>query len=155
MKTRILILFLVFLLVGCATLRLKPYAELLSFDTIKLRPSVKKYLGTPYRRGGNTTKGIDCSGLVVSVFKEQGVGLPRTVKGLLSAGREVLAAKPKFGDLVFFKRRLFSRTSHVGIYFGKGKFVHASSSKGVTMSNFYSSYWQRRCTSIRRVAKGK
>lgn len=113
------------------------------------------FLGVPYRRGGNTVEqGFDCSGFTRFVFENSlGLALPRRadeqaqVGGLLSVKREEL--KP--GDLVFFNtmRRAFS---HVGIYVGEGKFIHAPRSGGeVRVEDMRQAYWAKRFNGARRA----
>ena len=83
------------------------------------------YIGVPYRFGGSSPRGFDCSGLVNYVFRETlGVTLPRTSRQLATAGARVAREELRPGDLVFFNTR-GARNSHVGIYLGDGRFVHA------------------------------
>jgi cell wall-associated NlpC family hydrolase len=106
-------------------------------------------LGTPYRNGGSTTDGFDCSGFVQYVFARQGVQLPRTVRRQAEVGSRVREAKA--GDLVFFKTD-GRKPSHVGIALGPDRFIHAPSSKGVVrVEPFASSYWADRFVEARRV----
>lgn len=101
----------------------------------------QSYLGVPYRWGGETPNGFDCSGFVRYVFTQnRGIDLPRTALGMYdSAG--VSVANPTPGDLVFFYK---SGTSHVGIYLGNGQFISATTSQGVKIDSLYSSYWASR-----------
>jgi cell wall-associated NlpC family hydrolase len=80
-------------------------------------------IGVPYRWGGATPAGFDCSGLVYYTFHKAGVSVPRTSQEQYHAARPVPLAKALPGDLVFFGRR--GRISHVGIYLGDERFVHA------------------------------
>ena len=106
--------------------------------------------GTPYRMGGMSRKGIDCSGLVQLTFKQRfGISLPRTTKEQAKQGDKISLRKLKPGDLVFFKTGW--RTRHVGIYIGNGKFFHASTSKGVIISKLNNVYWQKKYWRARRV----
>ncbi|CAH2716591.1 D-gamma-glutamyl-meso-diaminopimelic acid endopeptidase CwlS [Neobacillus rhizosphaerae] len=100
----------------------------------------KKYIGSPYRWGGNTPAGFDCSGFTKYVFDKQGVSLPRTAASQWDATTPVNS--PSVGDLVFFETYKVG-PSHVGIYLGNNKFISAASS-GVTISDMTSSYWKTR-----------
>jgi len=107
------------------------------------------WLGTPYLLGGSTKKGTDCSGFVSSVYMEkEGIPIPRTSSEGFKKGKRIARDDLTIGDLVFFGNRL--RVSHVGIYVGKGKFIHASSSKGVTVSPLDDRYWKPRYLGARR-----
>lgn len=111
-----------------------------SADADSLISSAKRHMGVPYLWGGTTRKGFDCSGLVQSVFSEHGKDLPRTAAQMWKAGTSV--DKPEKGDLVFFETR--TGPSHVGIYAGDNKFVHAGASTGVTVTDMDNSYWKSR-----------
>jgi cell wall-associated NlpC family hydrolase len=86
---------------------------------------VKTFLGVPYKLGGSTLKGIDCSAFVKKIYEIFNIQLPRTTREQLSIGKEVEKDKLEEGDLVFFKRR--GNNAHVGIYIGDNQFIHASS----------------------------
>ena len=110
-------------------------------------------VGINYRRGGTSPEnGMDCSGLVRYVFKEaQGKDLPRTSAEISKLGESVDKQDLQPGDLVFFNtlRRAFS---HVGIYLGDNKFIHAPSSGGaVRIDNMDLSYWRARFNGARRI----
>ena len=110
------------------------------------------FLGTPYRFGGEGPEGIDCSSFVQQVFQEHQIVLPRTAREQIKVGREVAAGELKKGDLVFFQTYA-SYPSHVGIYLGDGKMIHASSGKGeVTVSDMDSDYYRSRFLGAKRVA---
>jgi cell wall-associated NlpC family hydrolase len=111
----------------------------------------REQIGRPYRLGGETPAGFDCSGLVHYVYGLLEVPLPRTVAGQLRAGRVVPSDQPAPGDLVFF-RISGSRISHVGIYLGGQTFVHAPRSGRVVQAQSLSEdWWQRRLAAVRRV----
>lgn len=103
----------------------------------------RKWLGTPYVYGGHSRKGTDCSGFLMEVFREcAGISLPRSSRDQQSychpIDREYLAV----GDLVFFSsRRSGGRVSHVGMYIGDGRMIHASSSRGVVEDDLASQYF--------------
>ena len=96
--------------------------------------------GTPYQYGGSTLKGVDCSAFVQNTFRSKlGYEIPRTTRTQIRLGRSVSKHQLKPGDIVFFKT---GRNSlHNGIYLGNSRFVHASSSRGVTISNLNNRYW--------------
>lgn len=111
----------------------------------------KKYMGTKYRYGGTTTKGFDCSGYTQYVFREAGTPIPRTTGGQYSQGKAVSKANLKTGDLVFFNTS-GRGVSHVGIFIKGGKFIHASTSQGVTITPLNDPYyWGKRYIGARRV----
>ena len=87
---------------------------------------VKTFLGVPYRLGGSTLKGIDCSAFVKKIYEIFNVDLPRTAREQFRIGKQVEKDELEEGDLVFFKTRR-ANNAHVGIYIGGNKFVHASS----------------------------
>lgn len=103
------------------------------------------WIGTPYRNGGNTKKGVDCSGFTKQVFsKTYGVELQRTTQGQTKQIRKVSKGNLKEGDLVFFSSpRSRKRVAHVGIYLKNNLFVHASTSRGVIVSNLKSKYYRQ------------
>lgn len=85
---------------------------------------VKTFLGVPYKLGGSTLKGIDCSAFVKKIYEIFKVELPRTAREQFSVGKKVEKDQLEEGDLVFFKRR--GNSAHVGIYIGDNQFIHAS-----------------------------
>ena len=110
-------------------------------------------VGVPYRWGGNTPQGgFDCSGLVVYVMRRaQGIHVPRTVSEMSRAGTEVRIEDRLPGDLVFFNTTGYP-FSHVGIYVGKNRFVHAPNEGGtVRIESLISGYWGPRITGFRRL----
>ncbi|CAG36409.1 C40 family peptidase [Desulfotalea psychrophila] len=103
----------------------------------------QKWEGTPYRYGGQTRRGIDCSAFTQQVYQQLfAICLPRTTRGQIRTGRYIPRNKLHPGDLIFFQIGKGGR--HVGIYTGRGKFIHASSSRGVMQSSLARRYWQKR-----------
>lgn len=101
----------------------------------------QRWSGTPYRLGGTTQRGIDCSALVQNVYQDTfDISLPRTTRRLVDKGHAIKRRNLRAGDLVFFRP---PGNRHVGIYVGDGYFLHASVSQGVTMSALDNTYWQR------------
>jgi cell wall-associated NlpC family hydrolase len=114
----------------------------------ELTRSALRFLGAPYAFGGTTASGFDCSGFVQHVFALLGIGLPRTADAQYDVGRPAVGG-PRVGDLVFFDT--YGGVSHVGIYLGRGKFVHASTSHGVIVSRLSESYWAARYVGAKRL----
>ena len=112
--------------------------------------TAKKYLGVPYKYGGTSPKGFDCSGYVLFVFSQHGKQLPRTADKQYETGTSVPAKNLKPGDLVFFTTTE-KGASHCGIFVGSGKFIHASSTHGVMISALGDFYWKPRYLGARRV----
>ena len=122
----------------------------------RLARVVDSYLGIPYKWGGTTRAGMDCSAFTRAIFRETyGVELPRTSKQMYGVGRAIPQEQSlKPGDLVFFKNTYSGPgVSHVGIYIGNGRFAHASSSKGGTITPLDNPYFQPRYIGARRVER--
>jgi hypothetical protein len=114
---------------------------------------VKKYLGIPYRRGGTSTKGMDCSSFVRTVYnKFFGINLPYTAGAQFNSSKfkKISNHEIQPGDLIFFATNKKKRISHVGMYVSEGQFIHASSSLGITMSSLDSRYWKKRFVGSKR-----
>jgi len=116
----------------------------------KLESTVEPLLGIKYRYGGSTTKGFDCSGFVRYVFGKLGIDLPRSSRELYKVGQKVSKDELRVGDLVFFNTS-GKDVSHVGIYMGDGRFVHSSTSKGVTYTSMNDKYYAKRYVGARRI----
>jgi len=116
----------------------------------KITDTALNLVGVPYKWGGTTNKGFDCSGLVWYVFDKNAIKLPRTADIQYKAGKAIAQSNLQQGDLVFFTT-YEPGASHSGIYLGQGKFIHASSSRGVMVSNLTDSYWKIRYFGARRI----
>ncbi|MBR1543663.1 MAG: C40 family peptidase [Muribaculaceae bacterium] len=109
----------------------------------RLREEVKAWMGTPYKYGGHSKNGTDCSGFVMEVFKAvYDIKLERNSAKIYENNcKKIKKNDLREGDLVFFITGSKNRISHVGIYLNDGDFVHASSSKGVTINNLTQRYY--------------
>jgi cell wall-associated NlpC family hydrolase len=104
---------------------------------------VKTFLGAPYKLGGSTLKGIDCSAFVKKIYEVFNIQLPRTTREQFSIGKKVQKDQLEEGDLVFFRER--GNRAHVGIYVGENQFVHASSySREVKIDYLNTPYYSKR-----------
>lgn len=109
----------------------------------------ERYEGTPYQYGGMSDSGFDCSGFIATAFDEAlGRQLPRTTSQMLATGKTVPPDQLRAGDLVFF--RIKGKDQHAGIYMGEDKFIHSSTSLGVTRSSLNGYYWRNRLSQVRR-----
>jgi len=123
----------------------------LNFDAF--RQSVESFLGTPYRWGGNSRMGVDCSGFTSLVMYENGYRVPRVSGNQARVGTPVYKNQLQLGDLVFFDTKGSGRITHVGFYLGGNLMAHASSSKGVTIVFFSNRYFQSRYVTARRIIR--
>jgi len=110
----------------------------------------RSYMGTPYVWGGEQPGGFDCSGYVQYVFAKHGYRLPRTADIQYNVGSVVKSGQEKPGDLVFFETYL-PGPSHVGVYLGRGYFIHASSSRGVTVDRLSTDFFAQRYLGAKRT----
>jgi probable lipoprotein NlpC len=118
--------------------------------------TAKSFRGTPYRYGGTTRSGIDCSALVFLSFQSAGINLPRTSAEQSKVGKKVSVHNLEKGDVIFFATGKSRRkVSHAGIVTsakrGNIQFIHSSTSLGVTEDNVYSPYWSQRVVRARRI----
>ncbi len=142
-----------------ATLRNEEIAKTVKFTKKidDLLAEAQTYLGTPYRYGGMTRNGIDCSAFVLSVFGSvTGMNLPRVAASQAQEGVKIDKDQLQKGDLVFFSHQGKGRISHVGIVEevspeGDVKFIHAATSRGVMISSLNDSYWGPRYRFAKRV----
>lgn len=134
---------------------------------VALQQALRKFYGAPYRYGGTTPAGVDCSGLVLAVYQRLGIAVPRTAADQFTAGQPVPLNRLRFGDVLFFNRYCYgkkrvaymasmfppghlSEVCHAGIYVGDGRFLHASSNRGVEISRLDAEAWRRSLVGARR-----
>lgn len=161
-----IIIFFIFSLAGCALVPDKnthipqteatytkiPQTEATYTKSIKkkLYAQYAAWKGTKYKFGGINENGIDCSGFVFITFKSKlRKTLPRTTHLQVKIGRSIKRNKLQAGDLVFFKTGKYRR--HVGIYLEHGKFLHASTRLGVTISRLDNNYWKAKYWKAKRI----
>ncbi|MDZ7851722.1 MAG: C40 family peptidase [Halomonas sp.] len=141
----LVMMFLVALLTGCAgrELATREAPGELSIDRALILAEAKRALGTPYRLGGTTERGMDCSGLVQRAYSRAGIRVPSTSREQFEALPRADAARP--GDLLFFATAGGGKPSHVGIYLGDGEMIHAPGrGRRVTTTALALDYWQER-----------
>jgi len=116
----------------------------------KMFEFIDDWYGTPYRLGGTTKKGVDCSAFSQFLFASvYGFTIPRTAREQYDLTNRISRTELKEGDLIFFNTR--GGVSHVGIYLQNNKFVHASTSGGVMISDIFEEYWARKFVGVGRL----
>jgi hypothetical protein len=110
----------------------------------ELITTVSRFIGVPYLWGGESEKtGFDCSGLMMVSYRLNGLNLPRNSRAQFDAGKSIQKAQLRSGDLVFFATQGGTRVTHVGMYIGDGKFIHApKSGTTVRIANLSSTYYR-------------
>ena len=113
------------------------------------------FLGTPYRTGGTSTTGMDCSGFIIATFSGFSLKLPRTSNEMSRTGLEIPTDTAKKGDLIFFKTNGRSVINHVGMILevldNEIKFIHSSTQRGVIVSSTKEGYYKNTLAKINRV----
>lgn len=147
---RLLIAFAVLVLGACASAPVSR-VEAPAGAAAQAASHALRMVGKPYRMGGAApSRGFDCSGLVQFSYRQAGVAVPRTTQAQLHAAARVSRAGLRRGDLLFFDQE-GQKNSHVGIYLGNGRFVHApSSGKRVRVDRLDAPYWRAHLSQIRR-----
>lgn len=152
---RLAIFILIMLLAGCSSHRAPPPNGRLS-DSItviaQLNEQLNHWRGTPYRYGGLSRGGIDCSGFVYLTFRDRfAMQLPRSTIDQTDIGTRINKSDLLPGDLVFFKTGSGENGLHVGIYDTDNTFIHASTSQGVIRSSLDNVYWRKVFWQARRI----
>ena len=110
------------------------------------------FLGAPYRYGGTSKSGIDCSGLIVRIYQDKcGISLPHSARRLFEEGNALSLRSLEVGDLVFFRQGRGTPPSHVGMYLGNGRFIHSESGRGVIITKMGNRYYKPRYAGARRI----
>ncbi len=140
------------MLVACAS---APKQEPVSFPEKSVpdraAAGAAKMVGKPYKYGGSSPAGFDCSGLILFSYRQAGVSLPHNTAQQRRVSKHVKLAELKRGDLLFFDQE-GKKNSHVGIYLGERRFVHApSSGKYVRNDSLDSAYWKKHLSEARRL----
>ena len=118
------------------------------YDNLNIQ--YKNWKGVKYKYGGSSKNGIDCSAFVQKTFKDRfNIRIPRTTAMQSKIGKKISINELEMGDLIFFKTGYNSR--HVGIYLEGGKFMHASTKRGVTISRLDNNYYKNHFWKIKRV----
>lgn len=131
----------------------EPKSNNSSIANTSLKKEIEQWLGVPYKYGGTSKQGVDCSGFCGNVFKNvYNLTLGRSAQDIYDQSKPINRNTIKEGDLVFFKINS-SRVSHVGIYLSQNKFVHASTSRGVIISNLEEAYWTKYYYAAGRVSQ--
>jgi cell wall-associated NlpC family hydrolase len=154
--------FITLALTGCGTASYKESADAANFTSrleaknntaevkTKLMSQYQEWRGVPYDHGGLSKRGVDCSGFVYLTYRNKfGINLPRSTEQQSRFGLQITPRDMRAGDLVFFSS-LFTDT-HVGIYLGKRKFLHASTSQGVMISDMDNEYWRDKFWKVLRI----
>ncbi len=125
------------------------------YDSGKLRHKLiieaESWIGTPYRYGGESRSGADCSGFVMMVYSSIGYTLPRTSNDQYNKVKKIDFDDKEPGDLIFFENK--NKIHHVGIYLGNGDMIHASSSRGIIKQSLSDYYFSEKIAGTGRVLK--
>lgn len=150
---------LILLFIQCGTnFAPKPYysdlsRQILSHDELveKMKKEIRTFYGAPYKWGGDSPRGTDCSGMIKTIYRNAvGINLPHNADEIYKRAKKIYKIDLLFGDLVFFSSD-GRRATHMGLYISKGYFLHASSSRGVILSKLSDSYYKSQFIGARRI----
>jgi len=148
------LILIIAILAGCSNHAPPPNERLSDSITViaQLNDQLSQWRGAPYRYGGMSRSGIDCSGFVYITFRDRfGLQLPRTTEAQTDIGTRIRKNELLPGDLVFFKTGRGDNGLHVGIYDTDNQFIHASTSQGVIRSSLNNVYWKKVFWQARRI----
>lgn len=155
MKQLLPAIALLFLITSCGSSK-NTYKSPSKSKADRIINQAQAFAGTPYKWGGTTRKGMDCSGLIYVAFQKENITLPRVSRDMATKGKPVKKSAIKKGDLVFFNTNKNSqKINHVGLVTqvkaGVIYFMHATTSKGVLTSSLEERYWKSTYSEARRV----
>ena len=152
---KLLLLFLVTITVSCKSTQQAVKINNSHLKSDSIVQNATYYIGTKYKYGGTSKKGMDCSGLVYTAFKKEQINLPRISRDMAKQGKTVLLSQVRKGDLLFFITGKKNRISHVGLVSNiKNReifFIHASSKRGVITSSMNEKYYKTHFVKAKRV----
>jgi len=145
---RLVILLTVFsILYGCAPKQVKVYETETRIRSEVVQQAIN-LLGTPYKNGAKGPDAFDCSGFIYFIYQKISITLPVMTEGQIRYGSDVSGDSVQPGDLVFFK---IKKDLHVGIMINRKDFIHASTSRGVTVDDINESYWRKTLFGFRSI----
>lgn len=155
MKNRFTLLAILVIFASCGSSK-KVYESSSSTKTDRIINQAQAFAGTPYKWGGTTRKGMDCSGLIYVAFQSENIALPRVSRDMATRGKSVKRNAIQKGDLVFFKTNKNNNSiNHVGLVTlvkaGVVYFIHSTTSRGVLTSSLEEKYWKNAYSQARRV----
>jgi cell wall-associated NlpC family hydrolase len=153
MKKIILLVILTFFSISCKSTKNLKQTKQSSQD--KIVNTAQSYIGTKYKYGGTTHKGMDCSGLIYVAYGKEHIQLPRTSFAMAQQGKTISLKQIKKGDLVFFSTGRKKKINHVGLVSKVSNstvyFIHASSSRGVMTSSLSEKYYKKHFIKAKRI----